>query len=197
MCFFVILFNIYNNIDLGGMSVNIKKWKIISIVFSLVVGTLLHFTYQWSGENAFVGLFSAVNESTWEHLKLAFFPMLFIAMVGYFLFGKETKNYIKGNAIGIIVAISFIIIFFYTYTGMIGKNFTIIDIGTFVVAVILGECIAYKMINAKKTGNQKVCVGIIGVLLICFFVFTFSPPQIALFQDPVTGTYGIENRRSV
>lgn len=94
------------------MSVNIKKWKMISILFSLVVGTLLHFTYQWSGENAFVGLFSAVNESTWEHLKLAFFPMLFMAIVGYFL-------------------------------------------------------------------------------------FTFSPPQIALFQDPVTGTYGIENRRSV
>lgn len=176
---------------------DIKKWRMISILFSLIVGTLLHFTYQWSGENAFVGLFSAVNESTWEHLKLAFFPMLFIAVVGYFLFGKEINNYVKGNAIRIIFAISFIIIFFYTYSGIIGKNFLVMDIASFIIAVVWGECIAYKIVNMKKTQNEKVYIGIISILLICFFVFTFFPPHIALFRDPVTNTYGIESGRRI
>lgn len=171
---------------------NIKKWKKISIIFSLIVGTLLHFTYEWSGENAIVGLFSAVNESTWEHLKLAFFPMLFIAIVGYFIFGKEVNNYRKANAIGIIFAISFITIAFYTYTGIIGENFTIIDIAIFVIAVILGENIASRIMQSNQEAQEKVYIAILGILLICFMVFTYFPPKIALFKDPLTNTYGIQ-----
>ena len=43
------------------------------IIFTLATGTLLHFTYEWSGENPFVALYSPVSESVWEHLKLLFF----------------------------------------------------------------------------------------------------------------------------
>ena len=60
------------------------KAELIVILFSLVLGTLLHFTYEWSGENLFVGSFSAVNESVWEHLKLVFFPMLITTIIIYF-----------------------------------------------------------------------------------------------------------------
>lgn len=38
------------------------KTQIIIIVICLILGTLLHFTYDWSGENSFVGTFSAVKE---------------------------------------------------------------------------------------------------------------------------------------
>lgn len=33
-------------------------------LFISVLGVLLHFTYEWSGDNPIVALFSAVNEST-------------------------------------------------------------------------------------------------------------------------------------
>ena len=46
------------------------KTNLFRFIFISVLGVLLHFTYEWSGDNAVVGLFSAVNESTWEHLKL-------------------------------------------------------------------------------------------------------------------------------
>ena len=52
----------------------IRSYLIFSIIFTFILGTLLHFTYKWSEENAIVGIFSAVNESTWEHLKLLYFP---------------------------------------------------------------------------------------------------------------------------
>ena len=45
------------------------KTNLFRFIFISVLGVLLHFTYEWSGDNAVVGLFSAVNESTWEHLK--------------------------------------------------------------------------------------------------------------------------------
>lgn len=173
---------------------NIKKWRNISIIFSIVAGVILHFLYEWSGRNPIVGAFSAVNESTWEHLKLAFFPMLVIAVIGYFLFGKNISNYIKGKSIGIIVAISFITIFFYTYTGIIGDNFSIIDIASFVIAIILGEMCAYKIILNENNNNEQFYLSIIGVLLICFVAFTYYTPKINYFKDPVTGGYGIENK---
>ena len=67
------------------------KWQIGVIVFSLIVGTLLHFTYEWSGENKFIASFSAVNESVWEHLKLVFYPMLIAGIVEYFFVKKDSK----------------------------------------------------------------------------------------------------------
>ena len=36
------------------------------------LGVLFHFVYDWTGENAVVGLFTPINESTWERLKLLF-----------------------------------------------------------------------------------------------------------------------------
>ena len=55
--------------------ISLRKFEIISTFFAIALGTLLHFTFEWSGNNPVVGIFSAVNESTWEHLKILFFPM--------------------------------------------------------------------------------------------------------------------------
>ena len=170
---------------------NLKKWKVVSIVFSIIAGTLLHFTYEWSGQNRIVGAFSAVNESTWEHLKLAFFPMLFIGLIGYFLFGSEQKNYIKGNVVGIISAILCITIFFYTYQGIIGNNFAVINILIFIISVIIGENVAYLIMKNQKNGDENIYLAIIVVLAICFIVFTYFPPEINFFMDPMKKTFGI------
>lgn len=170
---------------------NIKKWRNISIIFSLILGTILHFLYEWSGENAVVGAFSAVNESTWEHLKLSFFPMLIIAIIGYYLFGKNESNYIKGNSIGIIFSIVFTIVAFYTYSGIIGTNFGIINILIFILSIIFGEIIAYKIVGTEKLADQVTYLLLIMILFICFVLFTYFPPKIGLFKDPITGGFGI------
>ena len=61
-----------------------KLWGIIGFVFVGVLGVILHFLYEFSGNNLIVAPFSAVNESTWEHLKLAFFPMFTWAIIQFF-----------------------------------------------------------------------------------------------------------------
>lgn len=170
---------------------NIKTWRNISIIFCLVTGTLLHFTYEWSGRNIFVGLFSAVNESIWEHLKLSFFPMLLIGIVGYFVFGKNEKNYINASAIGIIVAISFVPIVFYTYSGIIGKDFAWVNIAIFVISIVLGENVAYKIMSKENFQITNTYLEVIIILFSCFIIFIFYPPKINLFKDPLTNTYGI------
>ena len=125
------------------MKVSIKNFQIFSTIFVMILGTLLHFTYEWSGGNLLVASFSAVNESTWEHLKLLFYPMFLTTIIGYFYFGKNKHNFLCANAIVILTEISFTTVFFYTYTGIIGTNFAFLDISSFFVAVILGEFITY------------------------------------------------------
>lgn len=172
----------------------LQKWQIGAMVFCLLLGTLLHFTYELSGGNTFVAAFSAVNESTWEHLKLVFYPTLIFSIIEYFFIGKNTNNYCIAKTTAIIFEISFIIIFFYTYTGIIGTNFAIIDISSFVISIISGEYLAYKIMIKPQIQNKaiKILAIIIPILLlIAFITATYNPPMINLFKDPVTGKYGI------
>ena len=156
----------------------ILKFIIFSGIFVMILGTLLHFTYEWSGNNQFIASFSAVNESTWEHLKLLFFPMLLTTIIGFFYLEKSCPNYWCARLFGILTAILFTIVFFYTYTGIIGTNFAFVDISIFFFAVILGELVSYTIF-------------LIIALFICFITFTYFTPEIGLFRDPVTGLFGI------
>ncbi len=116
---------------------------------------MLHFTYEWSNKNAFISSFSSVNESTWEHLKLAFFSDVNYWDNRIFFVKNKVNNYIESKTIGITSSILFITSFFYTYTGIIGTNFFIIDIFTFVFAVLIGEYISYKIMNSEEQSTKS------------------------------------------
>ena len=169
----------------------ILTFQILSTIFTIILGTILHFTFKWSNKNPLVGSFSAVNESTWEHLKLLFFPMLISIIVGYFYIGKNISNFICAKTLGTIISMFFTVVFFYTYTGILGTNYAILNILAFIVAAILGEYIAYKlMFSIFECSNAKSII-ILSILFISFIIFTFHPPKIGLFKDPINTTYGI------
>ena len=173
---------------------NIKKirnYQIISTIFTFVLGALLHFTYDLSGQNKAVALFSAVNESTWEHLKLLFFPMLITTIIGNIYFNKKNPNFLCSKTIGILVATCFTVIFFYTYRGVLGINIDIVNILLFFVATVVGEVVAYLLIINRFKCNNTISIIILIILFTCFIIFTFNTPKIGLFKDPVTGEYGI------
>ena len=169
----------------------IRNYQIFSIIFTFILGTLLHFIYELSGGNQFVAIFSAVNESVWEHLKLLFFPMLLTIILGYFYIGKSIPNFICSKTIGILISLLFEIVFFYTYTGILGKNISLIDIGSFFIATILGEFISYILIVNRFKCHNIPYITILIIIGISFVVFTFFPPEIGLFKDPLTESYGI------
>lgn len=174
------------------------KTQVIITVISIILGTILHFIYNLSGGNSFIGSFSAVNESVWEHLKLAFFPMLILGIIEYFFVKNISNNYIEAKTIGIFLAICFIIIAFFTYTGILGVDILILDILIFITSIILGETISYKLMKRENESNNKtkVLAGIILIfLLFSFIICTFNPPKVNLFRDPITKTYGIDRAK--
>lgn len=169
----------------------IYRFALFCVIFEIILGNILHFTYDWSNKNALVGAFSAVNESTWEHLKLAFFPMLISTLIGLKLFKNEPK-YLCARIIAIIVALVFITAFFYTYTGSVGFNVAILDISSFLIAIILGEVTFVLALKHNFNCNENVSKFILITLTILFVAFTYYPPNIPLFRDPLTKTYEIQ-----
>lgn len=174
----------------------ILKAQIISIIVCILLGTILHFTYELSQKNKFVGLFSAVNESTWEHLKLSFFPIIIVGILEYFFIGNYANNFIEAKAISSILSITIITILFYTYIGIFGKDNFIIDISIFIISIIISELISYKIMIAPSFSTnltQVISIIVILIITILFGMFTFNPPKIKYFKDPITGEYGLRN----
>jgi hypothetical protein len=174
-------------------NLNLKKVEILGAAFGIILGTMLHFTYQWSGMNKLVGLFSAVNESVWEHTKLFFFPVVIFMAIELWLI-KDSNKVLFAKVAEIFFGITFIISFFYTYTGAFGIENVWIDIPYFFVAVVLGKYLSYRILVSKEKfeGIKNLHLAVIALACLFYFVATFSPPRIPLFRDSESGTYGLE-----
>lgn len=170
----------------------IKKWEIWGAIFSITIGSLLHFTFNWSNNSHFVALFSAVNESTWEHLKLAFWPTFVFTIIEWLVFGKNLKNFCWASFIKLVSIPIIIIALFYSWLVFLPDN-TIWDISIFILAVICGYFFSYKIIKSeKKFGSEWIWAILILVMLAKFSLFTYFPPKMFLFKNPVDSGYGIE-----
>ncbi len=166
-----------------------SEWK--GIIFTIILGCLLHFTYELSERNAFAALFSAVNESTWEHLKLLFFPYVIFALIRRFDSTKLPAVYSTANFLGVLSGLLFIPSVFYFYTAILGSHYPAVDISIFVLSVILSYFVSYTIsVNNKPCFNQF-SILLLTLIALIFFLFTFFPPQTPLFLDPVSGSYGI------
>jgi hypothetical protein len=166
--------------------------EVIGMVFIILLGSALHFTFEWSGNQPIVGAFSAVNESVWEHLKLAFWPSLLFMLVQYVFLSKKTNNFALAKTVGVYTMVAIIPIIFYSYTAIIEDN-AFIDILTFIVAVIIGQLASYKLLTYKKLAQYLNIVALVALVLLglAFVLFTFYPPQLPIFKDPRNGRYGI------
>ncbi|MGE5561095.1 MAG: DUF6512 family protein [Chloroflexota bacterium] len=174
-----------------GLAVPLK-WTLGGIAITLVAGTLSHFVFEWLGRWPPLALVFPVNESTWEHLKLAFWPMLLWALVERPALRGRVNNFLAAEVTGITVAITAITVIFYTYTGIIGHDVMWLDLLDFAVSVALGYIVRLRIMGAEPApGRAAAAAAVIGALLVAFLTFTFFPPAAELFRDPRTGEYGI------
>lgn len=174
------------------MKQSIPHWQIVGFIFTSILGTFLHFLFDLTGGSVFAALFSAVNESIWEHMKLIFYPMVLFAMIEYRAWGKEIPDFwcikLKGITLGLVL----IPLIYYMYTGILGVNADWFNVTIFFIAAAA----AYYLETRLFTSDHS-CVlgGRLAVVLLCliavvFTVLTFLPPRIPFFKDPLTGTYG-------
>ena len=96
----------------------ILSWEMFGILFTVLAGSLLHFTFELSGEWTPMAIISGVNESTWEHFKIGFWPAFIWAFIEFFVFGKKVKNFYFAKGISFLVIPAVISILFYGYTSI-------------------------------------------------------------------------------
>lgn len=170
-----------------------RTWWIGGFLFTSGLGTLLHFAYEWSGKNLLVGAVTAVNESVWEHMKLLFMPLLLVALAAA-VFGGRCRGYWAARLAGAVTGLLLIPLLYYGYTGALGISVMWVDVAIFFVAAaaaFLVEAHLTAHLPMRSGGAQVVAVALFGVLAVLFVWFTFSPPHLPLFQDPVTLAYGL------
>ena len=175
------------------MKKNLFLWQFACFVSTVLFGTLLHFMYNWSNENAVVALIAAVNESTWEHMKLLYFPMLIFAFIQYRHF-KDVNAYWWIKLTGILTGLISIPVLFYTYNGAIGKSPDWLNISFFFTPAAIACLTEYFCIKNSKLKLKGQILPFILILFIStlFIFFTFNPPDLPIFRDPVTGTWGLK-----
>lgn len=176
------------------MKKSLSSWQLSGFVFTSLIGTLLHFMYEWSGESIIVGLFSAINESIFEHMKLLFFPMLLFAVIEAKFVNEEYDNYWCAKLMGILVGVGLIPVIYYTYTGIFGVNADWFNIIIFFITAAISYIVETRIMknNLCRLIQSNLAIFILIIIAAVFIIFTFFPPKIPLFKDPITGTYGIQ-----
>jgi len=165
--------------------VNNRKTSVIFFaVLTAVSGTLLHFLYDWSGKNVFVGLFAPVSESVWEHMKLLFYPVLFFSLIEFFR-GNSRSGFIPARTCGLFSGLFLMPVLFYTYSGIIGRNFLFADILIFLICVAFTYFIT-EIVPMKSKGKRSVIAPLLLILvsMILFTAFTLCPPGFGIFVSP-------------
>jgi len=157
---------------------------ILRYLFVVLFGVFLHFAYALSGENPIVGLFALVNESIWEHLKLLFFPMVVLTIWDLFTSYRNNANFLPARTIGILAGMAFIVVVFYTVTGVIGASIAWVNILIYLLAVAFAFWIERKVCQRCKNLSSTIAIIVLIIFIILFIVFTIAPPALGIFIPP-------------
>lgn len=172
-----------------------ELWFILGIPVIFLLGSLAHFAYEWSGKSIIVGIFTPVNESVWEHLKLSTYPTFLWYIIGFLLLQNKINIYIWCICCVISVIISALTItcFYYTYTGALGIHSLFLDIFSLFLGLSIGQCLSLHIYNYARLTMFHFYLSIIlgPLIIICFTLFTFFPPKFPIFMDPITKQYGV------
>ena len=170
-----------------------RTWEVVGLLFTIAAGNLLHFVYNWSGKNDIVAAFAAVNESTWEHMKLLAVPWIVWTVIEWLAVGRGKNSVLAARAVGLLIGLLVIPALFYTYQGITGLNSSLVNIIIFQVAVLLAFWASWRLQSRRRlSGKAWQWLGGLVLLAIgaAFVIWTYYPPQLPVFADPITGSVG-------
>ena len=164
---------------------------LISIIVISIIGTLSHFLYDISNNNKILGLFTAVNESTWEHIKIALTPTFLWSLVDGYIYGSN-PNYFLAKLISIVIIIIIIPLLFYGYKIFFKKDNAIFNIFIFYIAIILSQLGFKYIINIDKVNytTNYISIILLSILFIGYLIHTMFPGKNFIFKDPLTHKFG-------
>jgi hypothetical protein len=178
----------------SGRTRSIFLFELGGAVFMVVVGSALHFLFELAGGWAPLALVAAVNESIWEHLKLAFWPGLFWAAIAPLPAGLRRREILAVKGPGLLVTAVLIVMVFTTYVTILGHNLLALDIGTFIAAILIGQLLSAVLLTQAVSRRGVILpagFGLLALQILAYSLFTFLPPDHWLFIEASSGMRGI------
>ena len=175
-------------------------WELAGFLLTGALGTLLHFVYEWSGGSALAAAFSAVNESTWEHMKLLFFPLFLFSVVQVCAMGRNYPNFLAVRALSTLTGLALIPVLFYTYSGVLGHHIAWVNIAVFYLADLGAFLLDGALLRRGRLSSAwHQLLGLLALwgLAFCFVWCTFHPGPLTLWRDPTTALAGVTEFRNV
>ncbi|MDE6364482.1 MAG: hypothetical protein K2O40_10625 [Lachnospiraceae bacterium] len=163
----------------------LKTYTRIGILFVIITGSIAHFLYDWSNHVSIIGFFTPINESIWEHMKLLFFPMLLYAFVFVFRYKNRYPSVPSALCAGILFGTFLIPFLFYSYTLILGKDSFVLDLGTFILSILIAFWLSYRLaLSGRLLRYTPLLCCLVGILFALFLIFTYHPPAMPIFEDP-------------
>jgi hypothetical protein len=171
--------------------ISISLWMIVPLG---LLGSVLHFLFDWTRHNRFVALLSAVNESYWEHIKIAVWPVFFLQVVLFASGGYQYTSFIPAATIALYsIPVSMIGLVF-AYKAVTKKNILWLDISIFFVCIAIAQSsfvLIFDQLNPTGGTIVMATLFLFG-LIVAFLLFTLRPPKEPdVFLDPIKKDYGL------
>jgi uncharacterized membrane protein YqjE len=183
-----------NNIYQESVMKKVRRWEVAGILAIIGFGTTLHFWFEWTDYWRPMALIAAVNESTWEHFKMAFWPGLIFALVEYPFIKNEINNFALAKFAGLMTMPVITMILFYGYTALTGTHMLWADVIVFILSVIGGQWVSLQILTKTKNQQpivQALALGGLAVMVLAFSLLSYYPLKNFIFVHPGTGEYGI------
>ena len=163
----------------------IRKSCLLGFFAVILLGFLLHNAYFWTRPSQIFAIVAPVNESVWEHLKMAFWALMIYSLAEYPFLRGSVSNFLLAKALGSTVLLATIPVVFYSYTRITGTHLLWMDILSFVVGTGLCQAIAWDLYRARPR-SRIVRLGSLFYLVLMALLFafwTYTPPQLDIFKD--------------
>lgn len=163
-----------------------KPSEIITFFITSLLGVFSHFVYEWTGNNSFIGLFFPINESTWEHLKLIYFPIMIVSLLEYYFGNTKRSDFICIKFRSAVLGMFLTVTLFYTYSGVLGMVVDWVNILIYFISVAIAYLYSHKKINSNTLMpcNPHLNLLFTFTTTALFMIFTVYPPDLGLFKVP-------------
>ena len=169
----------------------VSLWMIVPLG---LLGSVLHFLFDWTKHNQFVAFFSAVNESYWEHIKIAIWPVFLLQIILFSLGGYQIPSFVPAVTIALYsIPVSMVGLVF-LYKSVTKRNILWLDISIFFVCIAVAQSIFVLVLGqlAPTSGTVVMSSLFLLGLVVAFLLFTFRPPREPdVFLDPIKKDYGL------
>lgn len=173
-----------------------EKFLLWGIPFIFAVGAAMHYIYELTGRSFLAACLAPVNESVWEHTKMAYLPTLLWWGIGYrrHKAAADRDRWAKGALSAALAAVASMPAMYYLYTGVIGRHILAVDISLLALSAAIGQTVGARVYkHSRRGGRASTAIAVMAGVLAVFVFFTFHPPYLPLFRDGQTGAYGVSD----